>query len=88
MPFEIIWSPRIQKELKKLGKELARRIVGKINEANTKDQLNLEKVEGTDYFKYRIGQYRTIFRKVAHNTLLAIRTGHRKNVYKNLHQLD
>jgi len=85
---EVIYSPDARKDLKKLEKKLAVRIVKKINDnANQKDPLERAKTLGGGLmgrYRYRIGDYRAIFRIDADgrlSVLMVLRIKHRKDAY-------
>jgi len=86
---QVIYSPDALKDLKKLEKKLAVRIVKKISDnAKQKDPLQRTKALGgglVGRYRYRIGDYRAIFRIDADGKLLVLmvlRIKHRKDVYK------
>ena len=84
MPFQLIWMEEVRKDLKSLEKTVAERIYKKIVWANENNSLFLEKVEGTDYLKYRVGSYRTFFEKGPENALFALTVKHRSVAYKRI----
>lgn len=85
MPFEIIWSNRAKKDLMKLEKHIAERIIKKITNLAQQDRIMLEKVKGKDFFKYRVGDYRVfIDRYLARKKLVILTIIHRKKAYKNI----
>lgn len=82
MPYLLIWSDEIQKDLSKMEKYIAQRIFEKVGRANQTNTLFLEKVQGSDDYKYRVGQYRVFFSKKPENKLFAKGIEHRKKAYK------
>ncbi len=82
MSFVVIWSEQALKELSKLDKSLADRIVTKIEYANAIGTLHLEKVKGKTVYKYRVGTYRVFFDRSLHDTAEVIHIEHRKKAYK------
>lgn len=84
MPFVLIWSEQAVKELSKLEKDIAARIVNKMDYANSTNTLRLEKVEGKPFFKYRVGDYRVFIQKTLPDTAEIIHIEHRKSAYKNI----
>jgi mRNA-degrading endonuclease RelE of RelBE toxin-antitoxin system len=82
MSFIIIWSEQALKELSKLEKPIADRIVTKIEYANATGALHLEKVKGKSFFKFRVGTYRIFMDRSLHDTAEVIHIEHRKNAYK------
>lgn len=85
MVFEVVWTEKSKKGLKLLDKPVADRIISKVEELAEKDIISLEKLEGKDFFKFRIGDYRVLIRKfVATQKLFILKVGHRRNIYKNI----
>jgi mRNA-degrading endonuclease RelE of RelBE toxin-antitoxin system len=85
MAFQVIWSNRSKKDLKLLDKKIASRITGKVDLLVSQETIFLEKVKGTDYFKYRVGHYRILIEKFPATKKLFIRkVRHRKKFYKNV----
>lgn len=85
MAFEIIWTDRSKKDLKLIDKTIALRIIDKVDSLGKLDVIFLEKVEGTDYCKFRVGQYRVLIEKFpATKKLFILKVRHRKKIYKNI----
>ncbi len=85
MAWNIIWTEKARKDLKKMERKIAQRIYIKIMQANENDALFLEQLEKQELFKYMIGDYRALINKLAAQQTLAIITiKHRKDAYKNL----
>lgn len=59
MSYSIEWKPKPFKFLEKLPKELALRILNKLDEVKENPFRYLEHYEG-DYYKLRIGDYRAL----------------------------
>lgn len=73
------------RELKKLPKEVQRRVIDKI-EFYTKQKDPLTFAEYiTDFhfggYRFRVGDYRAIF-DIIKNTIFILKVGHRKDVYR------
>lgn len=85
MVFELIWTGKAKKDLKKLEHLAAKRIFEKIIKASREEQFFLEKVKGFSFFKFRVGDYRVLIKKFsATKKLVILGIKHRKNTYKNL----
>ncbi|MCP5047346.1 MAG: type II toxin-antitoxin system RelE/ParE family toxin [bacterium] len=86
LAYELIWHEGVLKDLKKLDKEVARKIVTKVKNYLIVDPLSLGKpLKGnfSGLYRYRIGDYRVIYsvnRQEVKINILAAR--HRKDVYK------
>ncbi len=80
----IDWDPKAREFLRKLPKEIAKRIFRKIDE-EVKYNIGhyLETLIGREGFKIRVGDYRLFIDYDKSKDLLIIRTiRHRKNAYK------
>lgn len=87
MVWKIEFAPRVEKELKRLGKSEAKRILDYLVErvASSKDPRQLGKpLKGnlTEYWRYRVGDYRVVCEiQDTKMVVLVVRVGHRKEVY-------
>lgn len=89
LAWRIEFDPRVEKELKKLGQDPAKRILRFLRErvAVLDDPRTLgEPLHGPElgrFWKYRVGDYRLIaaIRDQA-ITILIVRIGHRRDVYR------
>ena len=80
----IVWDPKTRDFLRKLQKDVAKRIVIKINEISNKNTerflLKLKKIKGN---KIRVGDYRIFADYDKNKDELIIRSiRHRRNAYK------
>jgi len=84
MSYSVDWHPNVRKFLRKLPRDLSKRIVYKVKEIRSDPFHYLEHFEGKDYYKFRVGDYRLLIDVDIKNKILFVRVlGHRKNVYKN-----
>jgi mRNA interferase RelE/StbE len=84
---EIVWRKSAQKELSKLTKPLALKVVSAISElAENPFPQNSKKLTGTDsIYRIRIGDYRVVYNVEKEIlTITIIRIRHRKEVYRGL----
>ena len=88
MGYRIEFDPRAEKELEKLDREVARRILRFLRErvATLEDPRSLgEPLRGPElgrFWKYRVGDYRLICHiQDREATVLVLRVGHRRDVY-------
>lgn len=83
MSYTIRWDPIARKFLRKLPKEIASRIVRKVDAVKENLEHHLESLVGRKDYKLRIGDYR-LFVDLDRNTKEAfIRTmRHRRDAYK------
>ena len=81
--YSIEYSQRAVKELKKLEPKVARRIVSALERIRIRPHSFVVKLVGTDYYRLKVDRYRVILAiKEKKLTILVIRVGHRKNIYK------
>ncbi len=83
MEYNIIYKKSVQRDLKKLSKTEADRILNQVEEDLSKnaDTYPVLKGQFADLRKYRVGKYRVIYAILGHDVLI-LRIGHRKDVYK------
>ena len=73
MSYEVKYSNQASKFLKKLDKDLSKRILDKINEFKENPYPpGSSKVKGTDYYKVRVGKHRIIYDIDNENKILGI----------------
>ncbi len=77
---------KAEKEIRRLPKEIIRRIVSVIMSLATEPRPpGSGKVKGYNLSKIRVGNYRIIYRIDEQERLVTIvRVGHRRDVYRNL----
>lgn len=94
MDYKLVYTKLSQKDLDKLDPLLVRRILKKLNEfCKRTDPLKFaKKLTGfiIDTYRFRVGDYRVVFRLDPQNQqlviLVVLRVRHRKEVYRNLEQ--
>lgn len=83
MSYAVLWRPKALAELRQLPKDVAQRIVKKIDAAKENPPHFLERLVGDPGYKIRIGDYRAIIDIIEGQKTLAVRIiGHRETVYK------
>lgn len=89
MHYELQWARRAQEDLRALDPGVARRIIEKVQTyAQTSDPMRFAKpLVGTfrGKFRFRIGDYRAIFRRDNNGTLhvlIVLQVAHRREVYE------
>ena len=81
--YSIKWRPKALDELRKLPKEISKRIVKKVDLAKEDPRHFLEKLVDDSGYKVRAGDYRVIIDILEEDKILAVRVvGHRRNIYK------
>lgn len=83
MTFNITYKSSVQRDLKKLSKDVARRVLDDLEYDLSRNAHAQPILHGAfaGLRKLRVGDYRVIY--VLHDdTVLVLRIGHRKDVYK------
>jgi mRNA interferase RelE/StbE len=86
MKYKIIIAEPAIKALGKLPRKVQRQISEKIDALiDNPRPTGAEKLQGTDLFRIRSGDYRVIY-QIKDDVLivLVVRIGHRKDIYRNL----
>lgn len=83
MAFNIVYKKSVERDLKKLPKSAAERILDQVEEELSKkaDAYPVLKGPFAGLRKYRTGDYRVIFAILGEDVLI-LRIGHRREVYK------
>jgi len=83
LAYNILYKKSVQRDLKKLSKAEAHRILDQVEEelSETPDTHPALKGPFAGLRKYRVGDYRVIY-AILGNDVLVLRIGHRKDVYK------
>ena len=83
MNYAVKWRPKALDELRKLPKDIANRIVKKVDAAKDNPFHFLQKLTDDPGYKIRSGDYRIIVDVVEEQKIIAVRVvGHRRNIYK------
>ena len=82
--YDIQFTKSAQRQFDKLPLDIRERISSVLERARIRPQAYFERLVGDKAYKLRIGDYRVIA-DIYHDKLLilVIKTGHRKNIYKN-----
>lgn len=94
MDYKVVYTRLSQKDLDRLDPSIVRRILKKVDESSkrTEPLEFAKKLTGfvIDTYRFRVGDYRVVFRLDPQNQqlviLVVLRVRHRKKVYKNLEQ--
>ena len=83
MAYNIVYKKSVQRDLKKLSKTEAHRVLNQIEGELSKnaDTYPVLKGQFAGLRKYRVGDYRVIY-AILGDEVLVLRIGHRKDVYK------
>jgi len=82
MVYQIIWSESAARQLGKLDRSVAKRILERVQALESNPLHSLRRLVGVPYYRMRIGDYRVIV-EVVHDRLyvLVLKVGHRSQVY-------
>lgn len=83
MVYKITFKKSVAKDLKRVGKQTARRVIDKIESDLSRKPERFPAMRGpfAGMRKYRVGDYRIIFVIMEHDVLV-LRVQHRKDVYR------
>lgn len=84
MAYNVIYKKSVQRDLKKLSKEEAARILDRIESELTKKPESNPVLKGqfTGLRRFRVGDYRVIY-ALLDADILVLRIGHRRDVYQS-----
>lgn len=84
MTYEITFKKSVVKDLNKINKKDADRILRKLQSDLAEKAEDFPELQGqfAGLRKFRVGSYRIIYSIIA-NTVLVVRIQHRKDVYRN-----
>lgn len=82
MSFEIIWSDSASRQLKKLDRSVARRIIDRVGELRENPHRSVRRLVNSPYYRLRVGDYRVILDiQEAILRILVLKVGHRESIY-------
>ena len=81
--YKIVFTNRAIKDLKKMEENVKLRIARKLKEYTKEPLKHARKLIDPKIggYRFRIGDYRIIF-DIDNNTIVVLRVGHRKSIYK------
>ena len=82
MTYQVIWSEGAARELAKLERSVARRILERVEGLRTDPKRGLRRLVGVPYYRLRVGDYRVIVELLEDRLLvLVLKVGHRRSIY-------
>ncbi|ADI75167.1 plasmid stabilization system (plasmid) [Methanohalobium evestigatum Z-7303] len=86
MSYEVTYTTKARKNLKKLPEEIARNIIYSIDELRHNPYYSVKKISGTgkhSIYSHRVGQYRVIL-TIENNemVIMVLELGDRKHIYR------
>ncbi len=86
MRYEVKYTSKARKDLKKLPLEIAQSIIRSINSIKDDPYPHVKKIKGTQknpLYTHRVGEYRAIlYIENERLLILVIEAGHRKKIYR------
>jgi mRNA interferase RelE/StbE len=83
--YEVFFSDTALKQLKKLERDIQRRIIAATERIRIKPEGYVKRLVGEPYFKLRVGDYRVILDiKGEKMIVMVLYVGHRKHIYKQM----
>ncbi len=82
MTYEIIFSDKALRQLKKMEKNIQERIIAVLERIRVRPEAYVTKLVGDPGYKLRVGDYRVIMdidNKILR--ILILKVGHRRNIY-------
>ena len=80
--YEVEFTNKAEKQLKKLPKDIQERIIAALERARIRPEQFFERLVGETAYKYRVGDYRIIADIYKEKLIiLVLKMGHRKNIY-------
>ena len=84
MTYDIIFSDKSLKQLKKIEKRVQERIIKALERIRIRPELHVTKLIGDSGYRLRVGDYRVILDIDKGKLLILIlKIGHRKGIYKS-----
>ena len=82
MTYEIVFSDKALKQLKKLDRPIQKRIIHALEKMRVSPERYITKLVGDPGYRLRVGDYRVIV-DIHENELrvLVVKVGHRKKIY-------
>ena len=83
MTYQIFFTDKASKQLKKLEKVNQERIIKSLERIRIRPEAHITKLIGDPAYKLRVGDYRVILEIEKEKLIiLVLMIGHRKNIYK------
>jgi mRNA interferase RelE/StbE len=82
MIYQIIWSESAARQLGKLDRAVAKRILDRVQQLESNPLRSLRRLVGVPYYRLRVGDFRVIVEVVGNRLLiLVLKVGHRSRIY-------
>jgi len=81
--YEILFSNKAERQLKKLERRMQQRIISALERARIRPDNHFKKLVGENAYSLRVGHYREIADIIKKKLIiLVLKVGHRKKIYK------
>ena len=83
MIWSVVWSDKSKKQLSKIDKQIASRIIDAVEDIKKDPFAAVSRLSGSKFFRLRVGDYRVILDLQQGKLIIfVIQTDNRKRVYK------
>ena len=83
MTWSVMWSDKSKKQLSKIDKKIASRIIDRVEDIKEDPFIAVSRLSGSQFFRLRIGDYRVILDLQQGKLIIfVIETDNRKRIYK------
>lgn len=83
--YQYFFTPQALKQIKKLPLSIQKRIIKKLDfycQKNSLSQADYLTDSRLGSFRFRVGDYRVIFDQEDNNSIIILKIGHRRDIYK------
>ena len=83
MSFKVIWSPKSDKQIRRIEKKTRKRIYDKVASIRNNPYVFTKRLFGINLYSLRVGDYKVIM-NIRKNimTIFVVKVGYRKEVYE------
>ncbi len=83
MAWSVMWSDKSKKQLIKIDKKIASRIIDRVEDIKVDPFTAVSRLSGSQFFRLRVGNYRVILDLQQGKLIIfVIETDNRKRIYK------
>ena len=83
MKYEVKWTENALRSLKKLSKDVSKRVIEKVEEISEDPFRYVKKLKGFPLYSLRVGVYRVILSIEAKNLVIfVVEVDHRRKIYR------
>ena len=83
MMWSVLWSDKSKKQLHKIDKKIAKRIIDAVEDIIEDPYTAVSKLTGSKFFRLRVGDYRIIMDlQQSKMIIFVVETDNRKRIYK------